>query len=259
MELNVDHAISRFAESHEDIPHQFFDCLKVRGIEWKGRKVAEIGSGTGSLTRKLYKRGADVIGVEPSNELREAAKKIESRHYIEIPYLKGSAEATNLPDQYYDMVTVHRSWHWFDRPKALGEIKRILKEKGTLIVSDSMVIPDQQIVKDTMTFMKEFVEIKPPGSKGDSKNLVNGIPVEWLLEWQETDFTIKDFFTFYYTVDFTIESWCQKAGSLSWMTPLETGKREEIIRALEDFLSKQYHTINNFSLKHQFSVCVMNK
>ena len=42
MEVNFGHVTSRYAASCDDIPHQFFDTLKVRGIVWEGRKVAEI-------------------------------------------------------------------------------------------------------------------------------------------------------------------------------------------------------------------------
>ncbi|WP_044339052.1 class I SAM-dependent methyltransferase [Rossellomorea aquimaris] len=259
MEVNFGHVSSRYAVSCEDIPHQFFDTLKVRGIVWEGRKVAEIGAGTGAMTRKLHKRGAEVIGVEPSIELRKAAKALESKQYLEIPYLTGTAESTNLPDQYYDITIIHRSWHLFDRPRAISEMKRILKEKGTFIVSDSSFLPHHEVVKDTMTFLNDYIEITPPGSKADSVKQLNGFPVEWLLEWQEADFNLKDFYTFYYPVDFTLQSWCERVGSLSWLTHLENSEREGLLQSLHTFLSGRYDALHEFTLQHQFTVCLMKK
>ncbi|MEI2666644.1 class I SAM-dependent methyltransferase [Rossellomorea sp. LJF3] len=258
MEVNFSNVTSRYAASCDDIPHQFFDTLKVRGIVWEGRKVAEIGSGTGALTRKLHKRGAEVIGVEPSIDLRKTAKALESRQYLEIPYLTGTAESTNLPDHYYDITMSHRSWHLFDRPKAIHEMKRILKEKGTFIVSDSSFLPNQEVVKDTMTFLHEYIDETPEG-KADQGNQVNGFPVEWLLEWQQADFTIKDFYTFYYMVDFTIQSWCERVGSLSLLTHLDDTEKEGILQSLHTFLSRRHDSLHEFTLEHQFTVCLMKK
>ena len=259
MEVNFSNVTSRYAASSDDIPHQFFDTLKVRGIVWEGRKVAEVGSGTGTLTRKLHKRGAEVIGVEPSIDLRKTAKALESKQYLEIPYLTGTAESTNLPDQYYDITMIHRSWHLFDRPKAISEMRRILKDKGTFIVSDSSFLPEQEIVRDTMAFLHEYIAAAPSEAKADPGNQVNGFPVEWLVEWQQADFTIKDFYTFYYMVDFTIQSWCERVGSLSLLSQLEDTEKEGLLQSLHTFLSRRHDSLHEFTLQHQFTVCLMKK
>lgn len=259
MTVNFGNVTSRYAASCDDIPHRFFDTLKVRGIVWEGRKVAEIGSGTGSLTRKLHKRGAEVIGVEPSIDMRETAKTLESKLYLEIPYLTGTAESTNLPDNYYDITMIHRSWDFFDRPKAIHEIKRILKDNGTFIVSDSSFLMTHEVVQDTMTFLNEHVDMTLPDTKADPAGQVNGFPVEWLLEWQQADFTIKDFYTFSYMVDFTLQSWCDRVGSLYWLSHLDDTEKEGLLQSLHTFLSRRYDSLQEFTLQHQFTVCLMKK
>ncbi|MCA1059824.1 class I SAM-dependent methyltransferase [Rossellomorea aquimaris] len=259
MEVNFGNVTSRYAASCDDIPHQFFDTLKVRGIVWEGKKVAEIGSGTGALTRKLHKRGAEVIGVEPSIEMRKTAKALEKKQYLEIPYLTGTAESTNLPDRYYDIAMIHRSWDLFDRPKANNEIKRILKDKGTFIVSDSTFLLTQEVVRDTMTFLYENIDQSSTEAKADPSNQVNGFPVEWLLEWQQADFIVKDFYTFNYAVNFTIQSWCERVGSLSFLTHLEDTEIEGLLQSLHTFLSRRYDSHHEFTLQHQFTVCLMKK
>jgi hypothetical protein len=88
---------------------------------------------------------------------------------------------------------------------------------------------------------------------------LNGIPVEWLLEWQEADFNLKDFYTFYYAVDFTLQSWCERVGSLSWLTHLEDSEKEGLLQSLHTFLSGRYDALHEFTLQHQFTVCLMKK
>ena len=42
----------------------------------------------------------------------------------------GSAEATGLPDGSCDLVAAHQAFHWFDVPKAMREMHRILRPQG---------------------------------------------------------------------------------------------------------------------------------
>ena len=46
--------------------------------------------------------------------------------------LDGTAEAMPLPDDSADAVTVGQAFHWFDGPRALAEIERVLRPGGAL-------------------------------------------------------------------------------------------------------------------------------
>lgn len=87
-----------------------------------GRRVLDLGAGTGKLTRLLVATGADVVAVEPDPGMRASLPGA----------LDGSAEAIPLPDRSVDAVTVAQAFHWFDAPAALGEIDRVLRPGGGL-------------------------------------------------------------------------------------------------------------------------------
>jgi SAM-dependent methyltransferase len=53
---------------------------------------------------------------------------------------EGVAEAIPLPDSSVQAVTVADGFHWFDQPKALAEIRRVLRPGGGLAVVTA--IPD---------------------------------------------------------------------------------------------------------------------
>lgn len=92
-------------------------------------KVADIGSGTGILTELLLRAGHTVYAVEPNREMRAAAERLLAP-YPAVHHVAATAEATSLPDQSVDLVTVGQAFHWFDRPRARAEFARILRPGG---------------------------------------------------------------------------------------------------------------------------------
>ena len=88
-----------------------------------GRRVLDLAAGTGKLTRLLVPSGADVIAVEPVAEMRERLATITPP----VDARDGTAESLPLDDASVDAVTVAQAFHWFDPPKALAEIRRVLR------------------------------------------------------------------------------------------------------------------------------------
>ncbi|HEV3046008.1 MAG TPA: class I SAM-dependent methyltransferase [Solirubrobacteraceae bacterium] len=95
-----------------------------------GAAVLDLGAGTGKLTGTLLELGYDVTAVEPQHELREIlARKVGEERAHE-----GVAEALPLPDGAFAAVLAADAFHWFDYPRALAEIRRVLRPHGALAV-----------------------------------------------------------------------------------------------------------------------------
>jgi ubiquinone/menaquinone biosynthesis C-methylase UbiE len=244
-----------YAKAREDIPVSLMDSLYVRGIFFDGKKVADIGCGTGALTRKIAMRKADVTGVDPSIELLQHAVALNKSKNYNIPYLQGTAENTGLDDFQFDMVTVMRAWHWFDRDEAMTEIKRILKAKGILIVIDSGFLAGTSVVEKTLAVLSKYVSggLKPAGTKAESNLRINGFPAEWFNEWQTNGFKLSDFYSLNYNVTFTKETWVERVESISWLAGLENDDRKRALLDLATTLSEQ----DSYVIPHECNVCIL--
>ena len=95
--------------------------------------IADLGSGTGLLAELFLKHGNTVYGVEPNDDMRQAGKG-ELAAYTGFHSVKGTAEASSLPNAVVDFITAGQSFHWFDREKARVEFARILKPKGWVVL-----------------------------------------------------------------------------------------------------------------------------
>lgn len=108
----------------------FFELYKLIGLDacWV---VADIGSGTGNVTRHLVGRVARVFAVEPDGAMRHQAEWLLGTHPSFIS-IAGTAEETTLLHRSVDLITVGQALHWFDVERTKHEFGRILKSSGWL-------------------------------------------------------------------------------------------------------------------------------
>ena len=96
--------------------------------------IVDLGSGTGRFTTALSEAfAAQVLGVEPAANMRVTADA--KPHPPSVRFVHGQAESIPLEDGMADLVFMSQVLHHLtDIPKALLEIRRVLKLNGTLCV-----------------------------------------------------------------------------------------------------------------------------
>ena len=101
-----------------------------------GDRVVDLAAGTGKLTRALVAFGFDAVAVEPQEPLRAVlADKVGTARVRD-----GVAEQIPLEEGSVSAVMIADAFHWFDRPRALREIWRVLKPGGGLALFNT--VPD---------------------------------------------------------------------------------------------------------------------
>jgi len=115
-------------------PAALFDLLRVECAFTSNHAVADVGSGTGLLTKLFLENGNRVFGVEPNQEMRRAGEEF-LHSFPKFTSVAGSAEATTLGDASVDFVTAGQAFHWFDPQAARREFLRILKTNGWVVIA----------------------------------------------------------------------------------------------------------------------------
>jgi len=106
----------------------------------KGKKVLDYCCGNGDHSIFLAQHGADAVGIDISpvsieNCKVRAEKEGVSEH---ADFYVMDAEATEFPDNTFDVVTCLGVLHHLDTDKAFREIARILKPDGKVICNEPL-------------------------------------------------------------------------------------------------------------------------
>lgn len=95
--------------------------------------IADIGSGTGLMTKLFLTNGNRVFGVEPNAGMRAAGEQALAS-FPNFVSIVATAEATTLPDQSVELIVAGQAFHWFDRAQARAEFQRILRPPGWVVL-----------------------------------------------------------------------------------------------------------------------------
>jgi SAM-dependent methyltransferase len=106
--------------------------LVVAEADLHGRRVLDLGCGTGRLSKELAEGGvAKVWGVDASQEMLAVARQNVPNG---VGLKEGRAEQLPFRDAWFDRVVMWLVCHLVDRPAAFREVARVLVPEGRLAV-----------------------------------------------------------------------------------------------------------------------------
>ncbi len=99
----------------------------------KGKKILEVGGGTGRLAQYLLKYSDEVWIMDPSLPMLYKAKKANR----ELKLIHGYAEKQPFPDEFFDLIiAVDSLHHWDHHEKGIQEVYRVLKSRGIFFIGE---------------------------------------------------------------------------------------------------------------------------
>jgi SAM-dependent methyltransferase len=96
--------------------------------------VVDLGCGTGLSTRWAATWASQVIGVEPSADMRARAAAATSQDNVR--YIAGWSSSTDLPAASADVVLAVQALHWMEPASTFAEVARLLRPGGVFAALD---------------------------------------------------------------------------------------------------------------------------
>lgn len=146
----------------------------------KDSVIADIGSGTGKLSRIFLENGNPVYCVEPNSEMRDRSKE-DLSEFSRVSIHEGTAEETGLPENSADFIVVGQAFHWFDIEPAKKEFKRVLRSGGSVIL-----VWNERVSKKT-GINADYERICKKYSKGYHKSGGRELEPDFHLSFYESD------------------------------------------------------------------------
>jgi SAM-dependent methyltransferase len=99
-----------------------------------GLDIVELGCGTAYFSAWLARRGARVVGVDPTPAQLETARRMQRATRVEFPLIEAVGEDVPLPDASFDLVlSEYGASLWADPYRWIPEAARLLRPGGRLV------------------------------------------------------------------------------------------------------------------------------
>jgi len=155
--------VANYIKHRPAYPPAVIDALRAHCGLGADSVVADVGSGTGILTRMLLDTGCFVWAVEPNSAMRAAAER-DLAHDPHFHSIAATAEDLPFETASIDLITAAQAFHWFDRAAAARAFDRVLRPTGhvALIWNDRNVLasPFMRGYEDTLIrFVPEYQDV----------------------------------------------------------------------------------------------------
>lgn len=185
-----------------------------------GRTIADVGAGTGKMTRLLVSPGAEVLAVEPVEAMRtELVAQV-----TEAVVIGATAAALPLAPRSVDAIVCAQAFHWFATTEVLLEFARVLKPRGALALVWN--------VRDkSVPWIRAFTEVLRP-YEGDRPDHNSG---RWreAFDW-EVPFGPLETAGFVHEQPMTPEMLVSRAASTSFVGALDEPARSVLLAQVRE-------------------------
>ena len=228
-------AAADYATHRAGFPAELFDRLAGFGVGLEGQRVADLGTGTGTVARQLAARGCAVTGVDPDARLMAEGRSLAEHDGVSVDWREATAEASGFADASLDVVTAGQCWHWFDRPATVAECRRILRPAvGRLVIAYLDWIP---VPGNAVAATERLIEAHNPSWVMGGGH---GMWPQWVPDVQAGGFGAIETFSFDLAIPYTPTSWRGRIRASAGITVLDDAARSAFDGELEQLLARDF-------------------
>lgn len=190
-----------YARHRAGFPRELPERLVAMGALRAGIAALDVGTGAGTVVRWLAAFGARAVGLDPAAPLLREGRALDAAEGVVVPRVAGRAEALPFADGTFDLVTAGQCWHWFDRPRAAAEARRVLRPGGALVIAHYDWVPRPGNVVEAM---ERLVLEHNPAWRGAG---TTGLYPAWLGDVADAGFVEVETFSVDVPAVYTHEAW----------------------------------------------------
>ena len=139
-------------------------------------------------------------GVDIAPEQIEQARRLSSAEGLQITFEVSPAETAPFPEHSFDVATANQCFLYFDKPRTLTSLRRLLVPGGRLVTSHFNWLPKVDTIASASEAL--VLQFNPSWQGGGFDGTVVPVP-----NWVPPDMVLEGFFWFDADIPFNRETW----------------------------------------------------
>jgi len=176
--------------------------LNLLPASMKGMDAIELGCGTAYVSAWMARRGANVTGIDNSENQLETARRLQKKHNLDFPLLHGVAESVPLPDASFDFaISEYGAAIWADPYQWIPEAHRLLRQGGMLVFLGNSPLsivcspPEGGEALTTDKLEQPYFGMHRIEWQDPNEGVEFNLPLsQWFRLFRETGFEVLDYF-----------------------------------------------------------------